>query len=71
MVIPIPQVEDELHFMTQCAKYESDRNKLYSDITNICPNFEYLSPKEKFTNMLTADGSIVRLVAKFIDNNLP
>ncbi len=65
------QVEDELHFMTQCTKYESDRNKLYSDITNICPNFEYLSPKEKFTYMLTADGSIVRHVAKFIGKNLP
>ncbi len=56
--------------MTQCAKYESERNKLYSDITNICPTFEYLSPKEMFTYMLTADGSIVRHVPKFIGNNL-
>ncbi len=53
------QVEDELHFMTRCAKYECD-------ITNICPNFEYLSPKEKFPHMLTADGSIVQHIAKFI-----
>ncbi len=49
---------DDTAALSALLKYESVRNKLYSDITNIFPNFEYLSPKEKFTYMLTADGGI-------------
>ncbi len=56
--------------MTRCAKYQSERNKLYSDITNIGPNFEYVSPKrEVHICVLTTDISIVRHVAKFIGNS--
>ncbi len=69
------QVEDELPFIRafydSVHQVESERNKIYRDVTNICPNFEYLSPKEKFTYLLTADGNVVRHIAKFIRNNLP
>jgi hypothetical protein len=39
------QVEDEIHFLFNCSKYEPDRKELVDIILTSCPNFNSLNDK--------------------------
>ena len=45
---PGSKVEDEIHFMTECSVHSTEREQLYKNIIDMCPNFESLQPKQKF-----------------------
>ena len=57
--------EDECHFLTICTRYSKERVKLFSHINTECLNFSNLTDNDKTKYMLTAEGSIQCLVAKF------
>ena len=42
------EVEDEYHFLCQCAVYRDLRRKLYSTTTDLYPEFEDMDDLEKF-----------------------
>ena len=48
------EVEDELHFLTKCPKYNT-RDDLFSDIENKVPNFRAMNDKQKFIYMMTME----------------
>ena len=41
------EVEDEIHFLFKCTKYEPDRKELIDIILNSCPNFNSLNNVKK------------------------
>ena len=45
-------VEDELHFVCVCPKYDSLREHLVSIVCNDNPNFVFLSVNDKFLNLM-------------------
>ena len=44
------EVEDEIHFLLHCTKYNSERIKLMDDINKIVPKFSSLTSVEQFHN---------------------
>ncbi len=56
-------VEDEYHFLFVCPLYEDLREDMFSEITNICPEFVYLEYAEQL-NLLFKE--FCRKVAKYI-----
>ncbi len=68
---PNEPIEDEMHFLTTCKKYHTDREKLYREINEMSKNFKNLPNTEKFFFMLTAEDNIASAVAKFIYDHMP
>lgn len=68
---PGAQVEDELHFLTECDRYITKRNELYKKISDKCHLFSTLSNQNKLVYMLSAGYDVAVLVAEFIFCNLP
>ena len=60
-------VEDELHFICVCPKYDSLREhlKLASIVCNDNPNFVFLSVNDKFIYLMQALDPHVTALAKF------
>lgn len=64
-------VEDEIHFLIKCPKYNDERNKLFNN-----PDFKklnqltLLSDKNLFYYCLNTEGKMVNLIAKFCFDNL-
>jgi hypothetical protein len=58
-------VEDEIHFLMYCPKFENHRRELFSNVLNY--NAAILSAEDKFVWILSnEDPSCVRELAKFI-----
>ena len=58
-------VEDEIHFLMYCPKFENLRRELFSNVLNY--NAAILSAEDKFVWILSnEDPSCVRELAKFI-----
>ncbi len=45
-------VEDELHHLIECDKYDLLRTSLYAKVTKHIQNFERLQPRDKFIQLL-------------------
>ncbi len=61
------QPEDEFHFLMTCSKFESERVKLFAEITKITPNFAALDDKCKFQWILSNEDKYVNnITANFI-----
>jgi hypothetical protein len=59
------RIEDELHFLMYCPKFENHRRELFSNVLN--DNAAILSAEDKFVWILSnEDPSCVRELAKFI-----
>jgi hypothetical protein len=39
-------IEDELHFLFECSKYDEDRESMLLEITTACSNFRNLKSKQ-------------------------
>ena len=65
------KVEDEMHFLMECSKYNEKRKILFDEITKRCNNFIHLDNRGRLIYMLSAGGEIVALVAQFVYENLP
>ena len=39
-------IEDELHFLFECSKYDEDRESMLFEITTVCSNFRNLKSKQ-------------------------
>jgi hypothetical protein len=39
-------IEDELHFVFECSKYDEDRESMLFEITTVCSNFRNLKSKQ-------------------------
>ena len=61
------EVEDEIHFLLSCAKYNEDRHQLFNTISQSCVNFPNLSLSEKFIWLLNCENTVIlRDLGKFI-----
>ena len=58
-------IEDEIHVLLHCPRYESLRKELYNSINEMCPNIKKLWDGDKFNYLLNSDGPIIKMVARF------
>ena len=62
-------LEDEVHFLTSCDLFTTERDILFSRITTMFPDFQTLANHEKFIFMLCyPDRELLTIVGKFIYN---
>ena len=47
-------VEDEFHFLMLCDKLKSEREELFSNVTDIVPDFINMSKEDQFIFLLTS-----------------
>jgi hypothetical protein len=60
-------LENEIHFLTECKKFDTLRKELYDSINEVSTNFMELENTEKFIYMLsTCDENIIRKIGKFL-----
>ena len=60
-------VEDELHFVCVCPKYDSLREHLVSIVCNDNPNSVFLSVNDKFLYLMQAlDPHVLTALTKFV-----
>ena len=64
-------IEDEIHFLTQCQKLNQQRQNMYAEIKKLCINFDLLSDEEKFLFLMISEGEISEIVARFLSKYLP
>ena len=61
------QIEDEQHFLINCNKYVSHREKFFSVITNKVPNFRSLTETEKMIWLFSMeDHDLINTLATYI-----
>ena len=61
------EVEDEIHFLLKCPKYEEERNKLLLPIMNSYKNFKELTAENKFIWLLSNENiDIIQELAQFV-----
>ena len=58
-------IEDEVHFLINCPRYNAERTKLYSVVDTECPNFVLLNDQQKMCYLLTTEGEILKATAKY------
>ncbi|KAA0708101.1 hypothetical protein E1301_Tti023590 [Triplophysa tibetana] len=59
-------VEDELHFLTQCSKYQSIRQKYFTLIGNVYPEFHRENDIEKLSYLLGEMVECIDLSAQYL-----
>ena len=66
------EIEDELHFVTKCPLYKSERKILYETVQLNCQNFELFTTNvQKFIFIMTnEDENVMANLAKFIYKSL-
>ena len=52
-------IEDEIHFITQCPLFQSERNALYEKVRFIDPHFVNLSHSDKFIYLFRSPDPII------------
>ena len=50
------EVEDEIHFLTKCSKYES-RQHFFNNIVSIIPSFNSLQNESKFIYLMSQENN--------------
>src|SRR6056300_1576225 len=60
-------LEDELHFLTVCEKYEPMRRELYSKVADVMPGFSNMNVNEKFAYLMCNENQqILTWAGKFL-----
>lgn len=63
----LSEIEDEIHFLIKCPKYDIYRNLFFSSVQKHCRNFSLLDDKSKFNWLITnSDKSIITELSNFI-----
>lgn len=63
-------VEDEIHFLTSCEKFNSDRDALFDFVCHKMPNFTLLDNQQKIIYLLSCeDNQVLNAVGNFIQVN--
>jgi hypothetical protein len=61
------KIDDEIHFLIECQKYQGLRSKMFTSLNSLMPTFPNLSNKEKFVNLMNTDNvEILVHVGKFV-----
>lgn len=61
------KTENEIHFLTQCTLYKSERLHLFNNISDTNPNFVLLNDNDKaIWLLLQEDPNILRSLATYI-----
>ena len=65
------EVEDEIHFLITCKRYENERRHLFDSIIRIQADFEALDDQEKFVYLMRLENEqILTWIAKFIHDSM-
>ena len=64
------EVENEIHFMLFCKKYEDSRKALLQEIERINPNFKTFNDTEKFIYLMKSPIVIAELTGEFMHKNM-
>ena len=66
----LKEVEDELHFLLVCPKYNNERLQLVESVSKINSNFSLMTPAEKLMWILNNESKeVLCLLGKFIFKN--
>jgi len=65
---PDGAVEDELHFLTECSKYKNIRDAYFTQIAQIVPQFQQVSPINKLSYILGEKEECVHLAAQYVSS---
>ena len=61
------EVEDEIHFLIRCTRYNSLRNEFFGKIYQISPNFTSLNDNEKYVFLMTScNKQLMVWLGKFV-----
>ena len=64
---PNQEVEDEIHFLTECPAYDKPRTLLYAQCEHECKNFANMANGAKFIWLMTAESAhILHATATFL-----
>jgi hypothetical protein len=55
----LKEVEDELHFLIMCPKYNNERLQLVESVSKINSNFSFITPAEKLMWILNNESKEV------------
>ena len=64
-------IQDELHFIFDCADYHHDRQTMMTKIIAECPIFQHLPKKDKLRYIMTSEGKVLQEFATFVHRHLP
>ena len=63
-------VEDEIHFVTQCAVNQAERSVLEANVSKLYPSFSFIDNYQKFVFLMkTNDAIILTWFGKFLHNS--
>jgi hypothetical protein len=62
-------IEDELHFLFECSKYDEDRESMLFEITTVCSNFRNLNSQNKLIWLFNSENiELLKTLCKFGDD---
>ena len=62
-------VEDEIHFLTECPAFSVERNVFVSRISKMCKNFTSMSNFKKFIWLFSNENAnVLRVFAQFVND---
>ena len=60
-------IEDELHFLFECSKYDEDGELMMFEITTVCSNFRNLNSQNKLMWLFNSENiELLKTLCKFI-----
>jgi hypothetical protein len=60
-------IEDELHFLFECSKYDEDRESMLFEITTVCSNFRNLNSQNKLIWLFNSENiELLKTLCKFV-----
>ena len=60
------EIEHEEHFLVRCREFQELRNKLFTRISIIVPEFKNLNDRRKFLFLFKCETKVARLISKFV-----
>ncbi|MCG8429760.1 MAG: hypothetical protein MJA29_01100, partial [Candidatus Omnitrophica bacterium] len=63
-------VQDEVHFLLECPKFEKERHVFIEKTFSSYPSTKLLSKPDLFTYLMSSEGEIIDYISKFCANNL-
>ena len=65
----LQNIDDELHFITECDYHATERDNLYQTVQRYVPNFIAKDNHDRFVDILTSpDGDVLRTLGTYVFN---